>query len=99
MRTDTGTTTVTTAGTEVRVNNVQNRIKSIVFKAPVANAGTVYVGPANVSATDGWPIAPGEESPAWNYGNGTVAFDTWWVDSATSGDKVSWTVIYEQGED
>ena len=96
-RADTGTTTVTTAGTRVRVNNIANKLNSIVFKAPIANAGTVYYGLADVSATNGWPLAPGEESPTFNFGAGSVAFDVWWIDSASNGDKVAWSVIYEQG--
>ena len=96
-RADTGTTTVTTAGTRVRVNNIANKLNSIVFKAPIGNAGTVYYGLADVSATNGYPLYPGEESPAFNFGAGSVAFDVWWIDSASNGDKVAWSVIYEQG--
>ena len=96
-RADTGTTTVTTAGTRVRVNNIANKLNSIGFRAPIGNAGTIYYGLADVSATNGYPLYPGDESRTFNFGNGSMAFNEWWVDSATSGDKIVWEVIYEVG--
>jgi hypothetical protein len=43
-----------------------NCTRGVGLKAGSANAGTIYVGPADVTAgtaaaTDGWPLAAGEE--------------------------------------
>ena len=43
-----------------------NCMRGVGLKAGSANAGTIYIGPADVTAgtnaaTDGWPLAAGEE--------------------------------------
>jgi hypothetical protein len=41
-------------------------------------------------------LQPGE-SKALSFGDGTVKFADFWVDAATSGDDVDWTVVLLDG--
>ena len=93
---DAGTTTVTTAGTEVQISNTTNRVRWIKAKALAANSGITYFGVSDVSATNGYELSAGNTLEI-NFGEqgGTVAFSTFYVDVASSGDKVSWVVILD----
>ena len=51
---DAGTTTVSTAGTEVQISNTTNKVRWIKVKALAANSGKVYLGVSDVSATNGY---------------------------------------------
>ena len=93
---DAGTTTVTTAGTEVQISNTTNRVRWIKAKALAANSGITYLGVSDVSATNGYELSAGNTIEI-NFADvgGTVAFSTIYVDAATNGDKVCWTVILD----
>ena len=93
---DAGTTTVATAGTEVQISNVTNKVRWIQVKALAANSGISYFGVSDISATNGYELSAGNILEL-NFGDqgGTVPFSTFYVDVASSGDKVSWAVILD----
>ena len=93
---DAGTTTVSTAGTEVQISNTTNKVRWIQVKALAANSGISYFGVSDITATNGYELSAGNTLEI-NFGEqgGTVAFSTFYVDVASSGDKVSWVVILD----
>ena len=93
---DAGTTTVATAGTEVQISNTTNKVRWIQVKALAANSGISYFGVSDITATNGYELSAGNTLEI-NFGEqgGTVAFSTFYVDVASSGDKVSWVVILD----
>ena len=93
---DAGTTTVTTSGTEVQISNTTNKVRWIQVKALAANSGICYLGVSDVTTTNGYELSAGNTLEL-NFGEqgGTVAFSTFYVDVASSGDKVSWVVILD----
>lgn len=96
MRVVTGITTVSTAGTRVQSNNVTNRVKLVKFKALAGNSGIAYVGVSDVASTTGYELSAGNEIEL-NFGDfgGSVPANVFYVDVATNGDKVCWTMILE----
>ena len=90
MRFDTGVTTVSTAGTQVQLYNVTNRVKHIKVKALAGNSGLAYVGPADVASTTGYELSAGNELEL----NGDNDAPTY-ADVAADGDKVCWAMILE----
>tara|TARA_R110002020_G_scaffold298438_7_gene514267 strand:- start:244 stop:537 length:294 start_codon:yes stop_codon:yes gene_type:complete len=93
---DIGTTTVSTAGTEVQISNTTNRVRYIKVKALAANSGITYLGVSDVTATNGYELSAGNEIEIdFATSGGTVAFSTFYVDAATNGDKVCWAVILD----
>ena len=93
---DAGTTTVATSGTEVQISNTTNKVRWIQVKALAANSGICYLGVSDVTTTNGYELSAGNTLEL-NFGEqgGTVAFSTFYVDVASSGDKVSWVVILD----
>ena len=93
---DAGTTTVATSGTEVQISNTTNKVRWIQLKALAANSGIAYVGVSDVTTTNGYELSAGNTLEL-NFGEqgGTVAFSTFYLDVASSGDKVSWAVILD----
>ena len=93
---DAGTTTVATSGTEVQISNTTNKVRWIQVKALAANSGISYLGVSDVTTTNGYELSAGNTLEL-NFGEqgGTVAFSTFYVDVASSGDKVSWVVILD----
>lgn len=91
MRFDSGTTDVPTAATPVQISNTNDKVASIAVKGLVGNTGKVYFGVDDVSKTNGWELSPGE-SVTVSFGDGSVAFNKFYVDAATSGDDVTWIV-------
>ena len=96
MKFDAGTTTVTTAGTEVQISNTTNRVRKIQAKALAANSGITYLGVSDVSATNGYELSAGNTITLdFADAGGTIEFSTIYVDAATNGDKVCWAVILD----
>ena len=93
---DAGTTTVSTAGTEQQLSNTANRVLWLKAKALAANSGITYLGVSDVTATNGYELSAGNEIEI-NFGElgGAIAFSSIYVDAASNGDKVCWTVILE----
>ena len=92
MRFDAGSTDIPTAGSAVQISNTSDRVKSISVQGDRDNTGNVYFGVSDVSATNGWEMAPGEDKTV-NFGEGSVLFSKFYVDAATNGDDVNWSVI------
>ena len=96
MKFDAGTTTVTTAGTEVQISNTTNRVRKIQAKALAANSGITYFGVSDVTATNGYELSAGNTITLdFADAGGTVPFSTFYVDAATNGDKVCWAVMLD----
>ena len=93
---DAGTTTVSTAGTEEQISNTTNKVRWIKVKALAANSGIAYLGVSDVSATNGYELSAGNEIEI-SFGElgGSVPFSTFYVDVASNGDKVCWTVMLD----
>jgi len=96
MQFSAGTTDVATAGTQVRISNTAHRVKAIEVRGRPGNTGNTFFGVSTVSAAGGWTLQPGE-SKALSFGEGSVKFADFWVDAATSGDDVDWTVVLLDG--
>ena len=93
---DAGTTTVATSGTEQQLSNTTNRVRWIKAKALAANSGISYFGVSDISTTNGYELSAGNEVEI-NFADmgGTVACSSFYVDVASSGDKVSWMVVLD----
>jgi hypothetical protein len=96
MRVDTGVTTVSSATTRVQLSNATNRVKFIRVKALAANSGLTYVGVSDVAAATGFELSAGNEHEL-NFGEfgGSVPANVFYVDAASNGDKVCWSMILE----
>ena len=96
MRVDTGVATVSSATTRVQLSNATNRVKFIRVKALAANSGLTYVGVSDVAAATGFELSAGNEHEL-NFGEfgGSVPANVFYVDAASSGDKVCWSMILE----
>jgi len=81
-----GKTTVTTAGTRVQL--ASNAGSGVILKASRLNASTIYVGGSAVAASNGLELEPGESMNA-AVSNTNLLY----VDSAVSGDYVTWLVV------
>ena len=93
---DAGITTVSSAGTAVRVLNTTSRVRSAQFKALAANSGITYLGISDVSASIGYELSAGN-TVELNFGEqgGAILANSLYVDAASSGDKVSWLLILD----
>lgn len=84
--------TVTTAGTRVQITTTETPVSSVVFTAPAANTGVIYIGDSSVAAARGIEIAKGtsvtiNQDMARSAGEEYVLSD-FYADAATNGDKV-----------
>ena len=96
MKIDAGTTTVATAGTEVRISNTTNRVRWIKVKALAGKSNKVYLGVSDITASNGYELSAGNEIEiSFADQGGTVPFSTFYVDAATNNDKVCWSVILD----
>lgn len=88
-----GTKTVTTAGTAVRINVASVTIKGIWLSADLGNANPVVVGDSAVVAASGSQrgivLVPGNDPIFLPI----TELNTLWVDSQTNGDKLSYAYI------
>lgn len=82
-----GVVTVATAGVPVQLKNTATPCKRIDIVALYGNSGTVYVADLNVLAStkQGMPLTQGSSYTAYVYDLSLV-----YVDSTSSGDKVSY---------
>ncbi len=77
-------------------------VTSILFKAPVTNAGNVYIGlldrAGNTSVqndgTLGFTLQPGESLSKDNI---SEKFGHWEGDAATTSDKIEWSATFQAG--
>ena len=88
-----GTTTVTTSGTAVRITATSTPIAGVWVGGDIGNAGVVLVGDVNVSATSGTQqgmiIGPAESSKFLAINN----LNKLWVDADEDGDKIVWLYL------
>ena len=80
----------------MQVSNITNRVKWIKFKALAGNSGLAYFGISDVAAAVGFELSAGNEHEM-NFGDfgGSVPSNIFYVDAATDGDKVCWSMILE----
>ena len=91
-----GTTTVSSAGTRVQLSNTLNKVRWIKVKALAGNSGLAYFGISDVSATKGYELsATNTIEISFAELGGTVVLNSLYVDAATNGDKVSWAAVLE----
>ena len=93
---DSGTTNVSSAGTRVQLSNTTNRVRWIKVKALAGNSGMIYLGVSDVSASNGYEL-DSTNTIEINFAEsrGTVAFSSFYVDAASTNDKVCWSVILD----
>ena len=93
---DSGTTNVSSAGTRVQLSNTTNRVRWIKVKALGGNSGMIYLGVSDVSASNGYEL-DSTNTIEINFAEsgGTVAFSSFYVDAASTNDKVCWSVILD----
>ena len=93
---DSGTTNVSSAGTRVQLSNTTNRVRWIKVKALAGNSGMIYLGVSDVSASNGYEL-DSTNTIEINFAEsgGTVAFSSFYVDAASTNDKVCWRVILD----
>tara|TARA_R100001086_G_scaffold48776_2_gene21584 strand:- start:522 stop:833 length:312 start_codon:yes stop_codon:yes gene_type:complete len=103
MRMDVGATNVSTAGTAVQLSsdggiNATDRVLWARFKGVPGNSGIAYVGIADVSATQGWPLENDDVvGLTIDFGSmgGSVSAGDIYFDVATHNDDVAWALIIE----
>ncbi len=77
-----------------------SRVNSIIFKAPSANTGNVFVGRLDrtgttvVSSTYGFTLEPGDALP---FDDINEIFSNFEGDAANSGDDIEWAASFEPG--
>lgn len=96
-----GTVTVSSAGTAEKITTDNGlthfdkaKVKVITFRARAGNTGVAYIGGSAVASTRGMEVPSGGVRVI-EYGNGSVELGSWFVDAATSADKVDWLAILE----
>jgi hypothetical protein len=81
--------TVTTAGTRVQLSSSAVPTRSITVQALPGNTGNIYVGTVTVDSTKGHILQPGQAMKlSTDEGREELILSDYYVDSATSGDKV-----------
>ena len=91
MAEQSGQTTVTTAGTEVKLHAGLVVNGPVMVKALPANTGVMYVGNANgaVSSSLGIPLSAGDVMIYDFVGN----LNSIWVDATVNGEGVAWAIL------
>ena len=79
-----GSTDVTTAGTAVALGS-STTIKSVVVKAKYANTGTIYIGDASVSSSNGIELQAGDA-----IGIDIDDLSTVYIDASVNGEGVNY---------
>lgn len=84
-----GSGTVTTAGTPVQLAASYSQAKRIDISNPTSNSGAIYVGGTAVSATKGVPL-----QPAFTYTFFVTDLSKVWVDADVNGSTFQYTYYY-----
>jgi hypothetical protein len=84
-----GKTTVTTAGTRVRLTTSDTPASSVIIQADPANTGNIYVGDVTVASTIAITLAPGQSitigsDPTRGTGEEVILSDLYLDSSANS---------------
>ena len=80
-----GKKTVTAAGTDETLASTQAILSGVTIKAEASNTGIMYVGTENVSSSDGFELAAGEQLFLE-----VANLTTVWLDCSVSGDGVTY---------
>ena len=67
-------------------------VDAIMFRAPKANTGNVFVGLVTVSSTYGWTLGPGDAVPLNSI---REVFSAFYGDAVTSGDDIEWWASFQ----
>lgn len=81
--------TVTTAGTSKPLSTTSLAAMEIYVSAPSGNTGSVFVGDSTVSSTRGIEIPKGTTQKLCIEMGRNMDLKDWYVDAATSGDKLN----------
>lgn len=85
----TGTQTVTTAGTRVALTAVRTAASWLIVTGRPANVGNIFVGGADVTSTNGIPVAAGGSFSFPDVGGPTyLDLKDIYIDAANNGDQV-----------
>lgn len=82
-----GSTTVTTAGTRVRLHATSLRCRKVQVYAQAANTGQIYVGGSDVASTTHTGLDAAESVTLETERNFLDLYDLW-LDSSVNGEKV-----------
>ncbi len=105
MLIETGTTTVSTSGTEVQLSSTASKIRWIEIKGDKKNKGPVYIGKSTISSGD--PVVyvgkQLERNETWTVDIGSlgaadsayIELNTLYVDAENSGDAINWLAIID----
>lgn len=81
----------------------ESRVSAIIFHAPVANSGKVFIGrlardksTSMVTSTYGFTLEPGDSLPLNNI---TEIFSNFEGDAAVTGDDIEWVAAFEVGRE
>ena len=83
---ESGTKTITTAGTRVALKSTDALAEGVVVVARIANAGAIFVGDDTVASSTNEGLQPGDSIAL----PGPINIATIWLDAATSGDKADY---------
>ncbi len=91
MAEQSGQTTVTTAGTEVKLHAGLPANCPVMIKALPANTGIMYIGNVDgvLTSATGMPLSAGDAMIYDFVGN----LNSIWVDASVSGEKVAWALL------
>ena len=105
MLIETGTTTVSTSGTEVQLSSTASKVRWIEITGGRKNKGPVYIGKSTISSGD--PVAyvgkKLERHETWTMDIGSlgaadsayVELNTIYADAENDGDSISWIAIID----
>lgn len=103
MRFDAVTIDVPTASTRVQLSSVtgieaEDRILWLRARGDPGNTGTVYIGIADVAATNGWSLENNDDiglTIDFRTFDGSIPASDIWFDTATNGDDIECAIIFE----
>ena len=96
--------TLGTAATQISTLYGALRVRQVILKARPQNAGVIYVGQVNSTAsptstltsTNGWTLERGQEAPPKDFGTGATYFFEFYALSGTVGtDRVDFSILVD----
>ncbi len=87
-RPDTINTTVSTAGTQVQIGTAGGGpiVEEFTFRPNVGISGIIYVGAADVSSSNGFPLSDGQSLVITNSDGSPVDLSLYWIDASVNGE-------------
>ena len=96
--------TLGTAAAQISTLYGTMRVRQVILKARPQNAGVIYVGQVNSTAsptstltsTNGWTLERGQEAPPHDFGTGATWFYEYYALSGTVGtDRVDFAILVD----